>query len=511
MQLGSLIAEPGDKRNIVVRRHDGPLQFLHDGHPLYHPLAYPLLFPLGTGGWHEDLNVYNLDFSNSRHVTLTEWGRYYLMHRDCATHWQKCEKLSLEFYCDMWSQVEARNAQFHRSPQQQAKYRGARVAAVEDQLSTGAPASEIGQPVIRLPSSFVGSARYYQQLYLDAMALPRKFGKPDLFITLTCNPNWTEIRDAIPQGSHWQYHMDIVNRVFALKLKQFIKDIVGNELFGRVKAYVYRVEWQARGMPHAHMLFILCEKVLSARVIDDIVSAEMPDPTAEPELFDLVNRHMLHPRCDVDTKCGCRRDSHNDLCDCVRGYPKDMCRETIIIPDGYPRYRRRGHFTATSSDGRILTDNWVVPHNRYLLLRYRAHCNVEICAHFRCFKYVYKYTFKAPDHTAITIDEIQAHLAGRLLSASEAVYRLLSLPLHKEWPSVVRLDVHLPRQQRMVFDPTADEEMLLEQLTSTTSTLMAWFAINAEDAFARTLCYEDVPVHYTWNRAQWSRRVYSKV
>ena len=506
MQLGAIIAEPGDRRDIVVRRVDGPLTFLHDGHALYHPLAYPLLFPLGTGGWHDNMEVASLNYRNFRTVTLTEWGRYYLMHRDRPTHWQKCERLALEFYCDMWAQVESRNAHFHRLPSQQAKYRGARVAAIEDQLSAGVPAAAIGQPVIRLPSTFVGSARYYQQLYLDAMALPKKFGKPDLFVTLTCNPRWPEIVGALPPNSHWSHHMDIVNRVFALKLKQFIKDVVKSEIFGPVKAYVYRVEWQARGMPHAHMLFILLDKVLTSRHIDSIISAEMPDPATEPLLHELVVRHMLHPRCDTNTEYSCRHNPQGQLCDCVRGYPKDMSRDTVIIADGYPRYCRRGRFTATLRDGRIVSDNWVVPHNKYLLMRYQCHLNIEVCAHFRCFKYVYKYTFKPPDHTAVTIDEIDAHLSGRLLSASEAVYRLLALPLHKEWPSVIRLDIHLPRQHRMVFDPTADEDQLLQQLETTTSTLMGWFQLNRDDAFARTLLYHDVPSHYVWDKSQWTKR-----
>jgi hypothetical protein len=124
---------------------------------------------------------------------------------------------------------------------------------------------------------------------------------------------------------------------------------------------------------------------------------------------------------------------------------------------------------------------------------------------------VYKYTFKPPDYTAVVVDEIEAHLSGRLLSVSEAVYRLLSLPLHDEWPHVVRLDIHLPRQQRMVFDPTADESTLLEQLTTTTSTLMGWFDLNTHDAFARTLLYHDIPAHYTWQKSCWTRRVYTKV
>jgi hypothetical protein len=153
------------------------------------------------------------------------------MHREHATHWQRCEKLSMEFYCDIWAQVEARNAFFHRSPAQQAKYRAARVAAIEDQISDGVPAAEIGQPVVRLPSSFVGSARYYQQLYMDAMALPKKFGKPDLFITFTCNPKWPEIVAALPEHAHWQHHGDLIERVFMLKLKSLLKDIVDDEIW----------------------------------------------------------------------------------------------------------------------------------------------------------------------------------------------------------------------------------------------------------------------------------------
>ena len=244
MQVGAMVVEPGVHRDIVVQRVSGPLMFIHDGHSLFHPLSYPLLFPLGTPGWRESLNVLSVDLRRTKRVTLPEWGRYYLMHRDEPTHVQRCEKLALEYYCDMWAQQESRVCHFHRSPIQQAKYRAARVAAFEDQLSAGVPAAEIGQPVVRLPSSVVGSARFYQQLYLDAMALPRKFGKPDMFVTFTCNPKWQEIRDALPVGAHWKFHPDIVARAFMLKLKEFMHDIVHNEIFGAVKAYVWRIEWQ---------------------------------------------------------------------------------------------------------------------------------------------------------------------------------------------------------------------------------------------------------------------------
>jgi hypothetical protein len=125
------------------------------------------------------------------------------------------------------------------------------------------------------------------------------------------------------------------------------------------------------------MLFILADKILSPRHINDAVSAEMPDPLADPDYHELVVTHMLHPRCDVDTTCSCRHDEQGLLQDCCRRYPMPMCRDTVIIPDGYPRYRRRGAFNSKLRDGRYVSDDWVVPHNRFLLLKYRCHLNVE--------------------------------------------------------------------------------------------------------------------------------------
>lgn len=119
-------------------------------------------------------------------------------------------------------------------------------------------------------------------------------------------------------------------------------------------------------MPHAHCLFILKDKILSARHIDSVVCAEVPDPVAESELCDLVAKHMLHPMCDIDTSHGCRRDNHNKLCDCRRHFPKLMSPSTIVVVDSYPTYMRRGRHTITLRDGRIITDNWVVPFNRQI-------------------------------------------------------------------------------------------------------------------------------------------------
>ncbi|CAN7030694.1 unnamed protein product, partial [Brassica oleracea var. botrytis] len=44
-----------------------------------------------------------------------------------------------------------------------------------------------------LPASFTGSPRYMKNNNIDAMAICKHFGFPDLFITFTCNPKWPEI------------------------------------------------------------------------------------------------------------------------------------------------------------------------------------------------------------------------------------------------------------------------------------------------------------------------------
>ena len=75
---------------------------------------------------------------------------------------------------------------------------------------------EVGKIVV-LPSTFVGSPRYMMQNYQNAMAIVRMKGKPDLFITMTCNPNWREIKDNLLQGQQALDHSDIYARVFYLK------------------------------------------------------------------------------------------------------------------------------------------------------------------------------------------------------------------------------------------------------------------------------------------------------
>lgn len=66
---------------------------------------------------------------------------------------------------------------------------------------------------------------------------------------------------------------------------------------GHVIAHLHVIEYQKRGLPHAHILIILKpeDRPVTADEIDKFVCAETPEPGTR--LYDLVKRHMIHGPC----------------------------------------------------------------------------------------------------------------------------------------------------------------------------------------------------------------------
>ena len=106
--------------------------------------------------------------------------------------------------------------------------------------------------------TILGGPRFMYQLYLDAMAIVSALGKPDLFITFTCNPKWPEIQSL--QLRNLPKHDETVEicRVFHMKLASLMEDLLGTKdhpgIFGRVIGEIRVIEYQKRGLPHAHIL-----------------------------------------------------------------------------------------------------------------------------------------------------------------------------------------------------------------------------------------------------------------
>lgn len=88
----------------------------------------------------------------------------------------------------------------------------------------------------------------------DAMAICKKFGNPDLFITITCNSNWDEIQTFVSSRDlRPDERPDIVCRVFKMKLDQMMADFKKEQMFGKVDAGKY-----LKCFPLLNDLFISC-------------------------------------------------------------------------------------------------------------------------------------------------------------------------------------------------------------------------------------------------------------
>ena len=85
---------------------------------------------------------------------------------------------------------------------------------------------------------------------------------------------------------------DLVARVFNLKLKAFLANLIKHNMLGVVTAYIYVVEFQKRGLPHAHILLIIAQDDLlhTPDDYDKVVCAELPDPVEDPILYRTVSR-----------------------------------------------------------------------------------------------------------------------------------------------------------------------------------------------------------------------------
>ncbi|GFU10033.1 helitron_like_N domain-containing protein [Trichonephila clavipes] len=193
-----------------------------------------------------------------------------------------------QYIVDMCAKIESEGLRYIKF--NQAKLRSEEYINLRDAIIGNVDATNhinnIGTAYI-LPSSYSGSPRHMHDYIQDVMTYVREYGRPDLFITYLCNPNWEEIKNVLLSGQTLMHRHDITSRVFKQKLKSLINLITHHLVFGETSCWLYSVEWQKRGLPNAHILIWLVAKVRPEE-IDKIISAEIPDPNVDQELFSIV-------------------------------------------------------------------------------------------------------------------------------------------------------------------------------------------------------------------------------
>ena len=68
--------------------------------------------------------------------------------------------------------------------------------------------------------------------FMDAMALVQRFGKSYIFLTMTCNPNWDEIKHELYPGQTPQDRPDLIVWVFRAKLQELKDKLLKKDILG---------------------------------------------------------------------------------------------------------------------------------------------------------------------------------------------------------------------------------------------------------------------------------------
>ena len=308
-----------------------------------------------------------------------------------------------------------------------------------------------------LSQSFHGSRRHLRSLAKNALALVSEYGRPSLFITLTCNPYWPEILEQLLPGQTAFDRGDVVCQVFHRKLEIVLKNIRCGKYFRiKNKRYTYHkiqfevrvIEYQRRGLPHAHLVFKFMDnddmpryedKKGVASWIDYHITAVYPTtasdekPLEPGELYEedvtyaaIVKNHMLH-KCFPESNGGCKNEKNV----CSKGFDANIVADSTTFNDrGFPQYRRP-----------TVKSLCVVPHNRELLKDWNGHANVEFAGSTYTVIYLYKYLFKGSKKVKMRLtnandvrddDEINLYLRGRYLCSMDCYWRILG---HETYPA----------------------------------------------------------------------------
>lgn len=130
--------------------------------------------------------------------------------------------------------------------------------------------------------------------------------------------------------------------------------------------------------------------------------------------------------------------------------------------------------------------------------------------------------------TSTEWDELKSHVDGRFVSAPDALWRIFGKSLQGRSHTVVNLHVHEEKNKAPLEDAVDDEDEVpdenepsnevesadvfveepefgpaedgAEEDKGTSSTLLAWFKLNAEDPRARDYYYYEIPEHFRWRK-----------
>ncbi|XP_012835448.1 PREDICTED: uncharacterized protein LOC105956154 [Erythranthe guttata] len=430
-------------RDIVVETRSNKLQRISELHPHYLPLQYPLLFPYGEDDYRDDISLRESSLADNRK--------------------RRKDGLRVDMY-----------------------------KGIEDKIfKEDTEGKSIGQRII-ISGSFTAGPRYMFNNFVDALQIYNWIGFRTLFIG---NPRWPEIQRVLQDTNlRSEDRQDILCREFNMKLDSMMRKIKKWRIFTFAL-----LNFRKRNLPHAHILLWLHndDNAKTPEKIDRIICAEIPDEEIDRNMYQLVEKYMIHgPYGQENLKSLCMKDRV-----CTKRFTKPFVQQTKLDANGYTVYRRWEDGRTVMKKKTTLDNEFVVPYNRVLLSKYRAHVNIELCNQKKkSNKYLFKYINKSHDRVMAAFyetrntdcgaeirGEIKMYYDCRYLPACEAMWRLFNFDIHYRDPYVIRLSFHLPDHQPLVFNKNQSLQSVMDRPSSKQTMLLAWFEANKNYPHARNL------------------------
>jgi hypothetical protein len=266
------------------------------------------------------------------------------------------------------------------------------------------------------------------------------------------NPYHPAIAANILKGSHYWEYSFLVAEVFKIEFSTLFHTIISQKIFGKVKAYMWRLEYQKRGLPHIHLLLWTDINVADPEVVDKYFTAELPrmeiyqDRKKEINVIrELALKYQVHHctrRCTGTKKPGC-----------CYNFPKKIGPETTTT----------GHWMQLRR--REKEDAWIVPYNPIVLYYWRGHSNFEVVSVDGVVGYLFKCAFKHTDSDVINLgkfimrggvsvnpkNKLRSFSANLILSAPECISGMFEEKKYRMVSPVIELPIHLKDKKTLLY------------------------------------------------------------
>ena len=372
-----------------------------------------------------------------------------------------------------------------------------------------------------------GSPPYYQRTFYDLLAMIRQLGTPTWFFTLSAaDLKWPDMIQTIAkqygvlytdddisalsfeEKSNWLRRNPVTAaRHFHYRLNTFFQDFLKSTAkpLGEIVDYAIRIEFQARGSPHAHCViwvkdapqFDIDDDSKVCDFIDQYISCAVPKEEGKlKELVLLLQQHKHSSYCKRHNTCRFnfpKPPSCNTLITQPNEDEPEVSQAQSILAKVYKILADADNVHLSldellvkaevslndymqalevSSSGSVVvlkrepSECCINNYNGSVMLAWEANMDLQFVLNaYACVMYVASYIMKTERAMSVLLKQVasearteelkfqlrkvgSAFLTHREVSAQEAVYRILSLPLKQLSRSVVFVDTN-PKHERI--------------------------------------------------------------